>query len=108
MSAEELFRRAMNTNNGKPISEKNLPAVLCSAVIRGLFNNSCTLFPSLNNHLFNGSADELSNHIYVLSKNVIKVYLRVKIFAATKLASQAEVGPKLRHHLTRQLVWIHQ
>lgn len=105
---EELLRQAFNKNNCKPIAEKNFSALICNKVLRNICDNTCTLFTSLNNHVFDGAAEELSNHIYTLSKEMCKAYVKLRMYAVTNIASRAAVGLQLRHHINRQIIWKHQ
>ncbi|KMQ86543.1 dna transposase thap9 isoform x1 [Lasius niger] len=72
-------------------SEQNFPAVLCSKIMHDLLQPPCTLFSSLNEHLYDNAVGD-SNHIYLLTKNVCTT---LRLFAATKLAPEAAVGYKV-------------
>ena len=98
---EEFLRSGLNR-----ISYK-FPALLCSKVLHDLFNPPCTLFPDLGQHIIFKAADD-ANHLYLLSKQVSKAHIEVKMYAATNLASDVITGMKIRHHLTRQIIWKHQ
>lgn len=101
---EELLRRALNRNKGMAIKESNFPALLCSKVMQELIEPPCTLFPTLNEHLFDDAIEELSNHMFILAKKVCKCYITLRLFAATNLASDAVIGMKKRNHMTRQII----
>lgn len=106
--ADELFRVANNKNSNRPICEKNFPAVLCSSVETDLFANSaeCTLFPSLlETHC---TREEACAHRHSLCKNVCKLYIKTRLFTSTKEATELLLGCKVRHSLSRQIIWKNQ
>ena len=72
-----------------------------------LLQPPCILFPSLTIHLLD-DALEGGNHIYTLAKRVCQTYLKLRMHAATKSVSEYLTGTKIRHHLTRQIIWQRQ
>lgn len=90
------------------IKESNFPALLCMQVMQELIEPPCTLFPTLSENLFDTAIEELSNHIFILAKEVCKCYITLRLFAATNLASDTVIGMKKRHYMTRQIIWQNQ
>lgn len=106
-TTEKLLRHSLNKLNGMVPIERNFPALCCSKVLQDLVQPHCTLFPNLNDHMFDDAAND-TNHIYFLSKLVCKTYLDLRLYAATKIASETAVGTKIRHHLNRRIIWERQ
>lgn len=102
---EELFKYTYNKNNNQPIREKNFPAVLCDRVQRDFRNDTHTLFPSLYNATANEKVNR-SEHTKELCREICKAYVKLRNFTAMSIAS--EVGIKLRHYMSRQIIWKHQ
>jgi len=92
-TAEKLLKHCLNKSNNMVPVESNFPALLCSKVLHELVLPQCTLFPQLNDHMFDDATND-TNHIYFLSKQVCKAYLDLRLYAATKIASA--VGMKVR------------
>ena len=108
---EQLFRYSLSKVNNMILNEPNFPAVLCAKVLHDLLQdslNSFVLFPSLQMHLYDDAPEEGNLHIYNLAKRVCQTYIKLRMFSATKSASQSLTGPKIRHHLTCQIIWQHQ
>lgn len=103
--AENVIRHNLNRNKGAPFRKLNAEAVLCSKILQDIFQPPCNLFPSLNEHIFDNAIENLSSHIFTLAKQICKCYIKLRMFTVTKNVSDAAIGVKLRHHMTRQIIW---
>lgn len=102
--AEKCLRKARNVNNSMPILEPNFPAVVCDVVVRSFLSGDCTIF----NDLHENDSIHFLRHKENLCKLVCKIYIKNRLFAFTKDASELAVGTKLRHYMTRTIVWKNQ
>jgi len=108
---EQMFRRAINCNEGRLPNEPQFGAMLCLKVLRELLSNSrtiCNMFPDLNSHVFDDTVEELPYHTYTLIKSIIIEYIEVRMFSHSKICSLRQTGINLRHYMNRQLIWKHQ
>jgi len=103
--SERLIRHALNCNKGQPPREQNFPAILCMVVMKDVFQPPYIIFTSLNEHLFDNAIEEFSNHVFNLTKVIIISYIKLRLQEATALVSEAAVGGKMRHFMTRQIIW---
>lgn len=107
LKVEQFFKNTLIQLNGLVPLEKNDPSVLCSKVISDLLQPPCLLFPDLDTHICDESNDA-ANHIYFLIKEVCKTFIEIRMYSATMNATEQIRGPKIRNHLTRQIIWAHQ
>lgn len=107
--AESLFRKACNSNSGKPPVEMNFPALLAHSVFKNLLSSTKELFPELEQH-FNDTfvLDSCTGHKYFLVKCILIYYIEIRMYSFTKNVSLSITGTQIRHFLTRQIVWAHQ
>lgn len=103
--AENVIRHNLNRNKGAPFRELNAEAVLCAKILQDIFQPPFNLFPSLNEHIFDNAIENLSSHVFTLAKQICKCYIKLRMFIVTNSASDAAIGVKLRHHITRQIIW---
>lgn len=103
--AEGVIRHSLNRNKGAPFRELNAEAVLCAKILQDIFQSPCNLFPSLNEHIFDSAVENLSSHVFTLAKEICKCYIKLRMFTVTINASDVAIGVKLRHHMTRQIIW---
>lgn len=101
---ESRLRKDMNRNNFRPSSAKYQYKV-CHEILRDLIKSPCQLFPTLNEHILDAAMEELSHHLYTLIKKVCNVYIHMRYFSLTKMASEHAVGIKIRHYMNRQIIW---
>lgn len=102
-----LLKSALGTVRDDVPIEKKFCAVLLSKVLTDLLQVPCKLFESLNDHMFDDAPGD-PNHVYILSKIICKTYINLRMYATTKSVSAKKVGSKLRHNMTRQIIWAHQ
>ena len=110
LATEKLFRNAINCNNGKLPVEPQFGAILCSKVLKEFITNPTNLaelFPELNSHIFDDDIDDLSGHIFSLSKLVISKYIEIRMYALSKICTRRQNGLNARHYKTREMVWMH-
>lgn len=106
---ESLFRQACKYNNNKPPIELNFTAVLTAKVIRNLLTKTNELFPELKEHFRDSYvSDSFHSHLNILLKEIITKYVDIRLFAETKKYSLLITGEKVRHFLTRQIIWARQ
>lgn len=108
-TTERLFRRACKYNHGKPPVEKNFPAVLANAVNRDMLVMGKNDFTELGEHFLSTfRLDDCVDHKIILTSEILKQYIEIRMYALTKSSSLHVTGTKLRHFLTRQIIWAHQ
>ena len=106
--AESLFRKAINTNCGKPPTEQNFPAVLAAKVFQQAVETH-DIFLELEDHNVQMlSAEEFIIHAHQLTKTIIICYIELRMYAETKKHALRVTGTNLRHFLTRSIIWAHQ
>lgn len=111
LTTEKLFRHSVNCNNGKVPIEPQFPTILQSRILMELLLNPAKkihLFPDLDDHIFDDSVEELSGHVFTLTKTFVDEYIRLRMFALTKSISLKQVGENLRHYTNRSLIWKNQ
>lgn len=75
LATEKLFRRVINCNRDQVLIEPQFGAILCSKILRELLLDSrSNLFPDLNTHIFDDTTEELSGHVFLLLKLIIRVF----------------------------------
>lgn len=72
-----------------------------------LSDSRSDLFPDLNTHIFDDTTEELSEHVFLLSKLIIKKYLEIKMNALAKICTIHQTGRHVRHYKNREMVWLH-
>ena len=109
IATEKLFRRAVNANMGKPPTEKRFPAILASQTFKQLMLSNSTIFEELDNHGRDTlTTDELIDHKHMLIKKILQLYIELRMYTFVKNYSITSIGTNIRHHLSRQIVWVHQ
>lgn len=72
-----------------------------------LLDSRSDLYPDLNTHIFDDTTEELSGHVFLLSKLIIKEYLEIRLNALVKICTSRQTGRDIRHYKTREMVWLH-
>lgn len=48
------------------------------------------------------------NHIYFLIKYICQTYISLRMYSATKIYSNHEIGTKIMHDMNRKIIWTYQ
>ena len=97
MTVERCFRRAINANSGFPPRENEFSAVLASTILRELLSTPSkidSLFPRLDEHIFDEEPEDLCGHIYFLVQTVVKEYIELRMYLS-KICTMREVGDSI-------------
>lgn len=94
----------MRTADENPIAvQKSLPQIslkVC-AHLQGY-----NLFPQLEQHLMEVETGD--NHLGALNKVISHKYLTIRLHHWAKVYSEKQIGTKLRHHLTKAILFQHE
>jgi hypothetical protein len=66
------------------------------------------LFPSLIDHIYNSSAVYEEQHVYILIKNVINMYIKIRLKNLAKKMTEEIQGANVRRELSKLILFNHQ
>jgi hypothetical protein len=66
------------------------------------------LFPSLKDHIYNSSAVYEEQHVYILIKKFINMYIKIRLKNLAKKMTEEIQGANVRRELTKLNLFNHQ
>lgn len=107
-SAECCIRRleAANISRGGLSHEKGLGSVVVSAVLCNVANSGVTIFPGLQQHMFD--SEPTDNHVVRLMRLAVCCYVKIRMsHQASKVTEQA-LGQRIRSRLSHSILFQNQ
>lgn len=102
--AEKKIRFVLKLNNEKLPPEHNFLNVFINQICHDLFGKS--LFDELNQHDYDNSF--LNSHRIKLIKQIVQIYLKIRIYSIAKKQTERARGELIRSKLHRTIIFLHQ
>ncbi|KAK9737581.1 hypothetical protein QE152_g10617 [Popillia japonica] len=105
--AETYIRKVMALTGNRIPSEDNLFPSLTIIISQKFYATSDQLFPTLVDHCLSFPSNE-EKHTFILIKQIVNAYLRIRIFSLAKKYTDRIQGPSVRQALNKLILFNHQ
>lgn len=105
--SEEGLRRVLEKTNKKIPHEPLFLTTFTTAISQQFYSASDKLFPECVSHFYNFSPVE-QNHFYILVKEVVEAYTKIRLYNLAKTYSKELQGTNIRTLYTKLILFNHQ